>query len=454
MVELLRKQMNEKVLEPGEPGYVEARRVWNGVFDRQPDVIARCSDTADVIVAVDFAREHQLLLAVKSGGHDYAGNSASDGGLLIDLSPIDHLRIDPEARRANVGPGVRWGVLDRETQKHGLATTGGTVSAVGVAGYTLGGGTGHLARKHGLGLDNLVSAEVVTAAGERVRASEDEHADLFWALRGGSGNFGIVTDFEFQLHEVGPEVLGGQILFPFERAGEVLRFYRRFMQEAPDELQCYAFIIPIPPLPAFPVELHGRPALTLVVAYVGDVTMGQNVVQPLIDLKGSLLTAVEPVPYTTLQQTFDAGMMPGHRWFSKAHYLDGMPDTAIDTVLRFTESLPGLFTAVYFEPQGGAIGQVDAGATAFPHRDAAFGFHIFPGWDDPEQDDEIMSWAKTFHASMAPYATGGVYVNLLGQDERDRVRNAYGSNYERLAEVKRRWDPGNLFRKNHNIEPA
>lgn len=446
-------RMRGPVLQPGDAGYDEARTIWNARLDRQPAAVAQCTGTADVQAAVNAARENNLRLSVKSGGHSYAGNAACDDGLMIDLSPMKGVRVDPDAQAARVQPGAAWGAFDHEAQASGLATTGPTVSSVGVAGYTLGGGTGYLARKHGLACDNLLSADVVTTEGELVHASEEVNSDLFWGLRGGSGNFGIVTSFEFQLHEVGPEVLAGQIVHPVEEAGEVLRFYRSFMAEAPDALQAYAFFIHVPPLSVFPEAFHGKTAIDLVVAYAGAISDGEEALQPIRDFGDPMLDGVGPQPYTALQQTFDEGMPKGHRWYSKAHYLEALPDGALDTVVDYVDPLPGPFSAVYFEPLGGAIKRVDPTATAFPHREAAYGFHIFPGWTDPDKDDEIMEWTREFHEAMTPYATGGVYVNLLGEDEGDRLQAAYGGNYDRLAQLKSEWDPENLFRMNHNIEP-
>jgi FAD/FMN-containing dehydrogenase len=450
----LRDRMRGPVLAPGDDGYDAACTIWNARLADQPAAIAQCTGTADVMAAVDVAHANDLHVAIKSGGHDYAGQSAVEDGLVIDLSLMDGVRIDPDAKTAQVQAGATWGDFDHEAQAFGLATTGVTVSTVGVAGSTLGGGTGYLARKHGLALDNLVAADVVTAEGELVHASEHENTDLFWGLRGGSGNLGVVTSFRFQLHDVGPEVLAGQIVHPMEAADEGLRFYHDFMTNAPDELQVYAFFIHIPPISAFPEEHHGKTALDFVVAYSGDQSTGEDVLQPLRNVGDPILDGVRPQPYTALQQTFDAGVPKGHRWYSKAHYLDSLPNAAIDTVVDYVDPLPGPFSMVYFEPMGGATGRVDASATAFPHRDAAYGFHILTGWSAPEKDDDIMAWTRGFHEAMAPHANGSVYVNLLGVDEPDRTSSAYGANYDRLAQIKNAWDPENFFRMNHNVEPA
>lgn len=450
----LSSRLSGELVRPGEDAYDGLRSGWNGRFDQRPGAIACCRNPVDVVEAVRAAADQDVRLAVRSGGHSYAGLSSLDGGLLIDLSGMDDVKVDPDERTARVGPGVRWGALDAATQAHGLATTGGTVSTVGISGYTLGGGTGYLARKHGLGLDNLIAAEVVTANGRRVRASESENADLFWALRGGGGNFGVVTSFDFRLHPVGPEVLAGQIVHRFEDAAKVLRFYRDFMGEAPDQLQVYAFLLRVPPVDPYPEEQWGEVALFLVLCYAGPLAEGEAEVKPLRDHGSPILELVGPQPYVDLQRAFDAGMPSGLRWYSKAHYLDGLSDEVIDGTLRRTEAMPGTASMVYFEREAGAIGRVAPDATAFPHRGAAYGLHIFPGWTDASEDAAHIEWARDLHADLAPFATGGAYQNLLNGDEADPARSAYGDNLERLSQIKAKWDPRNLFRVNHNVEPA
>jgi FAD/FMN-containing dehydrogenase len=453
MLRSLRERMRGTVLTADDAGYGEARKVWNGRFDRRPAAIARCVGPGDVAAALEIARRSGLPLAVRSGGHDYAGNSMCEDGVVIDLSQMKAVNVDRAARTVRVGPGARWAAVDREAQAFGLATTGGTVSTVGVAGFILGGGSGHLARKYGLGLDNLVAADVVTAAGDVLRASATENPDLFWGLRGGSGNLGIVTSLDLRLHELGTEVLTGQIIYPFDQAREVLRNYQSFTRDAPDEIQCYAFFLRLPPLPVFPEEAHGKVVIDLVATYAGDVREGERHLAPLRAFGRPMMDTVAPTPYVALQQAFDAGMAGGSRWYSRAHYLRELNDDAIETIVVGAESLPGDFTMVYLEAEGGAVGRVDRAATAFPHRDAPYALHIFPGWTRAADDEAIMAWAREFHRAMDPYATGGVYVNLLGGDEADGARMAYGSNYDQLAELKRRFDPENLLRHNHNVPP-
>lgn len=453
-VQRLQNRVHGAVLHPGDEGYDEARSVWNAMIDRYPSYIVRCQGAADVKAGVDFAREHDLLLAVKGGGHNFAGSAVCDDGLMLDLSPMDSVRVDPDSRTARVGPGATWADFDHEAQAFGLATTGGLVSTTGVAGLTLGGGQGYLARKHGLTIDNLVGADVITADGEFVRATEDENEDLFWALRGGGGNFGVVTAFEYDLHPVGPEVLGGPIFHPYEDAVEALRFYREFTADAPRELACYALVVRVPPEEPFPETYQGEPSLAFAVCYAGPLDEGAETLAPLREFGDPIVDAIQPMPYAALQQSFDDGSPEGFRWYTKSHYLGGLPDGAIETIVEHTDPFPGPLTQVALEPLGGAIADVDPTATAFPHRDAAYSLGIWPGWADPDDDDEMIAWAREFHEAMEPYATDGVYANYLDKDESDRVRAAYGENYDRLAEVKTSYDPENRFRMNQNIEPT
>lgn len=445
LARLLAERLRGEVLRPADAGYDEARRIWNARLQERPGVVARCAGPDDVRAAVEVARRRGATPVVKSGGHDYAGRSTSAGGLLLDLSAMHDVRVDAPARTVRAGPGARWAEVDRASQQVGLATTGGTVSTVGVAGYTLGGGSGHLARRCGLAVDNLLAAEVVTAEGELVRASAEENPDLFWALRGGGGGCGIVTAFELRLHEVGPEVLAGQFVYGLEDAGTVLRAWREGMASAPDELCCYPFFLRVPPIPAFPEDAHGRLALDLVAVWCGPLAAGREAVRPLRGLADPILDHLEAQPYRAVQSMFDAGVPPGLRWYTKAHYLRSLPDDAIETLLGGLEPFPGAYTMVYLEPLGGAIGRVDPEATAFPHRDAPLGVHVLAGWEDPAADEETMAWARALHEALAPYATGGVYLNLLGEDELDRGDAAWGANRERLAEIRRRWDPEGLF---------
>jgi hypothetical protein len=444
------------VIEPGDAGFDEARALWNMRFDRRPDLIARCKSGSDVAASVDFAREQGLRLSVKGGGHSYAANSVADGGLLIDLSLMKAVGVDTEARTVTVEGGVTCAELDAATQKHGLATPTTTVSSVGVIGAALGGGGGYLSRRYGLMVDNVISAEVVTADGRQLRAASDENADLFWALRGGGGNFGVVTSLELRLHELGPQVLSGQIIYPFDRAGELLRFFRDFMVEAPEEFQCYPFCFRVPPIDLFPEETHGQPVLDFVVLHQDPEAVDfveHEFVQPLREFGEPILEEARLSRYVDAQTGFDANMPKGQRYISKAHDLNGLSDGAIDTMVEFVPRMVGPLTAAYFDPLGGAVGRVDPSATPYAGRNTTFGFHCIAGWMDPTDDELVIGWASEFHSAMAAHASGGVYVNLIADDETDRIPAAYGPNYPRLVELKQHWDPTNLFNSNYNIPP-
>jgi FAD/FMN-containing dehydrogenase len=444
-------QISGEVLQPGAPDFDEVRSLWNVRLDRRPEIMVRCKDTADIMACVDFSRQAGMQVSIKGGGHSYAANTVADKGLLIDLSLMKAVRVDAQSSTVIVEPGVTCGELDRATQKHGLALPLPTVSSVGVGGAVLGGGSGYLSRKYGLTLDNLIAAELVTADGRRVRASDEENKDLFWALRGAGANFGVATSFQFQLHRVGPEVLAGQIIYPFDRAGELLRLYRSFMEDAPETFQCYPFMFRVPPIDSFPPRFHGHLALDFVLFHLDPSAV--DYVQPLRTLGETVLDSVGPLPYIDVQSSFDAGLPKGQRYYSKAHYLDELSEAAIDTIVEHLPGMQGSFSLVYLEPSGGAIARVSRSATAFPARHARYSFHILAGWTEAAQDKDTMTWARSFHQAMTPHATGGVYVNLLAEDEQDRIPAAYGDNFERLRQLKSEWDPENSFRGNHNVRP-
>lgn len=454
MYKEVKKKFQDQLILPDDASYEEARKAWNGLYDKYPAAIAKCKNSFEVQDAINFGKEHKLELAVRGGGHDYAGNSVCDRGLVIDLSLMNKVEVDATAKTAIVEGGATIGQLDEATQKYSLAIPTGTVSSIGIGGLTLGGGSGYLSRKFGLTLDSLISAEIVTADGKIVTANESENKDLFWAIRGGGGNFGIVTSFKFRLHEVGPEVLSFQAYFPFKDSRRILEFYRAFMEDAPDELQCYAFFLNVPPVEPFPKEYHGKTTCALVACYSGDTEKGKAVLQPLNELGDPIFKFQQNVKYTDIQKSFDAGMPKGLRWYTKAHYLPEINDSIISTILDLTASLPGAYTLAYLEPVSGAFTRISSTATAFPHRKDSFSFHIFPGWKESVDDEKNIKWAKDFHQALKKESNGGVYVNLMSPDEKDRIRNAYGENFERLVEVKKKWDPNNLFRSNHNINPA
>lgn len=420
-------------------------------FDRSPDLIARCTSGGDVAAAVTFASREGLRLSVKGGGHSYAGNSVGEGGLLIDLSLMKAILVDAEAKVVTVEGGVTGAELDAATQDHGLATPTATVSSVGVIGAALGGGGGYLTRKYGLTLDNVLSADVVTADGRQVRASHAENPDLFWAIRGGGGNFGIVTSMELQLHQVGPQVLAGQVIYPFDNAGEHLRFFRDFMEEAPDEFQCYPFCFRVPPIDLFPEETHGEPVLDFVMCHQDP--DASDFVQPLQNLGDPILSLVGPSQYVDVQTGFDANLPKGQRYTSKAHNLAELSDGVIDATVEFVPRMVGALSAAYFDPLGGAVGRVNGSATPYGGRSTKYGFHIIAGWMDASEDESVLGWASEFQSAVGEHATGGVYVNLIADDETERIPSAYGENYARLVELKRQWDPDNLFASNYNISP-
>ncbi len=447
----LDRTLKGDVLEPGHPGYDAARSVWNGRFDRRPDVIARCIDADDVAAAVTWAREQHLRISVKGGGHSYAGNTVADDGLLIDLSPMKGVAVDAGARTVSVDAGVTWRELDAATQEHGLATTGVTASSVGVAGSTLGGGTGWLSPSFGHAVDNLLSVDLITADGRQVRAAEDENPDLFWGLRGAGANLGVATRFEFRLHEIGPEVIAGQIVYPFDDAEGLLRSTRDWLDDAPDEVQCLPFTFRVPPIDVFPEEHHGDPVLDLVVFHPDPDAL--DVFQPLRELGETVLDAVAPTPYTAAQQAFDANLPAGQRYYSKAHDLAGLSDDAIDTFAEHVRDMAGPLSIAYLEPRRGEVARIDADATAAGGRNAPYSFHVLAGWMEAGADDHVMAWARGFHEAMAPHATGGVYVNLIAEDEPDRVPDAF-SDAERVRALKAEWDPDNVLSSNHNVEPV
>jgi FAD/FMN-containing dehydrogenase len=443
------------VLGPGDEGYDAARRIWNGAIDRRPACIARCTGVADVVAAVRFARERDLRVAVRSGGHGVGGQALCDGGLVIDLSPMKGIRVDSVARTARAEAGVLWGELDRETQLFGLATVGGIVTHTGIAGLTLGGGIGWLMRKYGATVDNLVAADVVTAEGKLVSASEEENPDLFWGIRGGGGNFGIVTSFEYRLHPVGPNVLAGPIFHPLADAPGVLRFYREFVADAPDELTTIINLRIAPPLPFLPQDVHGKPIVMVGACYAGSPGDGAEVVRPLKQFGRPIVDLLEPKPYTALQSMFDPSVPHGWHYYWKSVELPPLTDSAIETLVEqaSAQTSPKSYCIVF--QLGGALGRVGEGETAFSQRGAGHNVNINAVWteDDPEADRHI-GWARGFFDAMQPHAADRVYLNFLGDEGADRVRQAYGTGiYERLVQLKRAYDPTNFFRLNQNIAP-
>ena len=451
----LHDRFSGEVLMPPDAGYDEARRVFNAMIDRRPAVIVRCADTSDVVAAVDIAREHGLVVAVRCGGHSVAGLGTCDDGILIDLSGLNSITVDPPARTARAGGGVLWGEFDAATQAHGLHVPGGRVTTTGLGGFTTGGGYGWTSSKHGLACDNLVSVEVVLADGSVVRASKHEHTELFWGIRGGGGNFGIVTQLEFHLHPLGPIVLAGLAMFPIDRAPTVVRAWRDWADAAPDELATGCVVLTAPTQEFVPPKLQGKPVLGIPVLYVGDAARGAAVVRPLKELDPAV-DHIAPMPYTAFQALLDPTAPPGYRSYWRGEYMPDLSDAAIDTFLAHATDLvtPGapLSQIVIFRI-GQAVAAVPETATAFSHRHARYLLHPISMWTDPADDEQLIAANRAFVCAMRPFSTGASYLNFT--PESDRVRDAYGDDkHARLVTLKNTYDPTNLFRLNQNIKPS
>jgi FAD/FMN-containing dehydrogenase len=452
-IETLKQHLDGTVILPGDSTYDEARSIWNGMIDRKPAIIVRCRTEGDVMQAVKYARENQLVVAIRGGGHNIAGHAVCDGGLMIDLSPMKEVRVDAPARRAYVQPGATLGDVDRATQAHGLATPTGINSTTGIAGLALGGGFGWLSRKLGLTSDNLVSARIVTADAKCLQVSASSHADLFWALRGGGGNFGVVTQFEFALHPIGPEVFSGLIVFSKSEAATVLRRYREFVAGAPDELSVWIVMRKAPPLPFLPPEVHGQDILALALCYIGSDESGRKLIAPLTEFGTVLGQHVGMQPFAAWQQTFDPLLTPGARNYWKSHNLIQLKDELLDALVEFAGELPTPHCEVFVAQLGGQTTRMPSDATAFGNRDANFVMNVHGRWNSPAEDDAGTAWARNTYRATLPFATGGAYSNFLTAEETDRVKLAFGSNYARLAQVKKAYDPENFFRLNQNIRP-
>jgi len=440
----LHARLRGELLFGGSPGYEQARRVWNGMIDRRPALIARCDGAADVRACVNFARENGLLTAIRGGGHGVSGNAVCEGGLMIDLAPMNHVQVDPRLRTATVAPGVLLGALDHESQAFGLATTAGTVSHTGAAGLTLGGGFGRLGRKFGLACDNLIGADLVTADGELVRVSDRENSDLMWGLRGGGGNFGVVTSFRYRLHPVGPQVLGGNRVYPLEQAREVLRYYAELSAAAPDEL-CVDYAIVAPP--------GARPLVITEVTWAGDAARGEEAIAGLRSFGKPHADRIGPVSYARLQRGTDAGTAPGRQYYLKSGFLRGIEPGLIDELLEGFAVSASRALVITFQQLGGAIGRIGARDTAFAYRDASHALLMMSGWTDPGRTPEHMEFVRDYWGRLQRW-TQGFYVNSYTPDEAGRVRANFRENYPRLLRLKQQHDPHNLFRMNVNIDPA
>ncbi len=452
-VDTLREQVRAPVLTEGEAGYDEARAVHNGMFDRRPLVIVRAEQVADVIGAVNFARDAGLDLSVKGGGHSAPGFGTNDGGVVIDLSLLRHVHVDPQARTARAGGGTTWGDFNYATHAYGLATTGGIVSTTGIAGLTLGGGIGYLARGHGLSIDNLISAEVVTADGQVCTASRDEHPDLYWALRGGGGNFGVVTSFEFQLHPL-KDAYVGLFFYEVDAAGDLLRFYREFIKDAPEEYGVFPAFQIAPPLPFIPAERHGDTFCVAVVHWSGPLDQGEAAMEPFRAVGPVVAEMVGPMPYPALNSAFDGLFPKGIRSYWKGSFVTELTDAAIEAHVTHGPKVPEVSATMHLYPINGACHRVGADETAFAFRHATFATVILCAWPDPAVDAERIQWVRDYYQATAAHSEPGGYVNFMADDDQAKVKDNYGSNFGRLTQVKRTYDPHNLFHLNQNIPPA
>ncbi len=442
-----------RVIEPGDADYEEARKVYNGMIERHPRLIVRCADAADVIASVNFAREQGVRLAIRSGGHNAAGLGVCDDGLVIDLAGIKYARVDPAKRTVTVGAGCVWGDIDHATHAFGLATPSGIISTTGVGGLTLGGGIGHFTRKCGLTIDNLLSADVVLADGRFVHANADENPDLFWALRGGGGNFGVVTAFTFKLHEI-DTVYGGPMLYELSDAAEVMRWYREFIVKAPDDLSGFFAFLSVPPGPPFPENLHLRKMCGIVWCCAEPQAKAEEIFKPIRAFKKPALDLVGPLPQPALQSMFDPIYPPGLQWYWRADFVNELSDAAIAEHIRFANAMPSWQSTMHLYPINGAASRVNAKDTAWSYRHANWA-QVMVGVDpDPANKDKITKWTKDYYDALHPFSAGGAYVNFMMDEGEDRIKATYGENYQRLVAIKNKYDPQNLFRVNQNIRPT
>jgi hypothetical protein len=455
-VEKFKASLGGELIQPNDDSYDDARKVWNAMIDKRPALIARCSGTADVITAVNFAREHDLLLSVRGGGHNIAGSALCDDGLTIDLSGMKGLHVDLKTRTVRAQPGCNLGDLDRETQIFGLAVPAGIVTDTGIAGLTLGGGFGYLTRRYGYTCDNLLSADVVTADGSFLTASEKENSDLFWGLRGGGGNFGIVTSFEYQAYPVGPQVTAGMVIHPMERAREVVGFFREFSAGAPEELCCVLILRMAPPAPFLPEEVHGKPIVAIAVCHSGSLEDGERAVRPLKEFGNPLADIIAPKPFMVHQTLFDVAMAPGRHYYWKSHYLPEFLEAAGNVLMDHATKIISPHSSILVFQLGGALARFGETDTPAGNRNAAYVLNVAASWEDPTHTDEQIAWARGCWSDMQQFSTGGVNVNFLtGEEGDERVRAAYGAaNYKRLVEIKNKYDPQNMFRLNQNIPPS
>jgi FAD/FMN-containing dehydrogenase len=451
-IEKLKGKVKGQIVLPDDPNYNEVRKIWNAMIDRRPDAIVQCAEADDVLHAISYARENKLEMSIRGGGHNIAGSALCDHGVMIDLSNMKTVKVDAQKKRAYVEPGATLGDFDKAVQVHGLATPVGINSTTGIAGLTLGGGFGWLTRKYGMTIDNLVSAEMVTADGRKIHVSKDENTDLFWAIRGGGGNFGVVTRFEFALYPVGPEILAGLLVFPIDQAKQVLEKYREFVKSAPEELNVWAILRKAPPLPFLPENVHGKEVIVLAVFYTGDISEGEKLIDPLRSFGDAHGEHIGAQPYAQWQQAFDPLLTPGARNYWKSHNFKELSDGALDSILEYAGKLPSPQCEIFVGLISGAANRVPSNAMAYGHRDAKFVLNVHGRWDDAAQDETCIKWARSFFKASAPFASAGAYVNFMTEDEGDRVAAAYGVNYTRLKQIKKKYDPENIFHNNQNVK--
>jgi FAD/FMN-containing dehydrogenase len=452
-VDQLTQSFSGKILRPGEDTYDAARAIFNAMIDRRPALIAQPATAADVAAAVKFAAQNQLLVSVKGGGHAASGHAVCEGGLMIDLALLNEITVNPQAKTASAGGGTKWGELDAATQAHGLAVTGGRVPGTGIGGLTLGSGSGWLERKLGYTVDNMIGAEVVLASGDIVHTSESENSDLFWGLRGGGGNYGIVTKFEYRLHEVGPMVFGGMLIFPRFRAAEVIKAYRDFIETAEDDIGGGVGLVCAPPEDFVPEPMHGMPVVGIIVCYTGKPEDGPTAIKPFLDLQ-PVMNMTQPMPYVEVQKLIEGGNQPGFQNYWKADMYPELPDEAIDALAAAAAEPRSTMTAILVQPQGGATARVPDGETALGWRGAKWSIHYLGMWADASENDEQIAWVREVTGALKPWAQGGTYLNYLSDEGEDRVKESFGHHYKRMEELKDKYDPTNFFRLNQNIKPT
>lgn len=449
----IQSKVKGTIILPGDPDYDGVREIWNAMIDRRPAVIVQCKEAEDIPPVIAFARENGLDLSIRGAGHNIAGNALCDNGVMIDFSTMKNVRVDAEKRRAYVEPGATLADFDEAVQAQGLATPVGINSTTGISGLTLGGGFGWLTRKYGMTIDNLVSADVITADGKKMRASENENADMFWAIRGGGGNFGVVTQYEFKLHPVGPDILAGLLVFPYEQAKQVLTRYREFVESAPEELSVWVVLRQAPPLPFLPDDVHGEKVLVLAIFYTGDVAQGKKLIEPLRSFGDPHGEHIGVQSYIEWQKAFDPLLTPGARNYWKSHNFKELSDGALDAMIEAAGHLPSPQCEIFIGLIAGAANRVPADAMAYAHRDAKFVLNVHGRWDLAADDERCIAWARAFFEASKPYASAGAYVNFMTEDESERVAAAYGANYARVVQIKKRYDPQNVFHLNQNIKP-